>query len=39
MSQKSSAPPMPTAAEKLVRYTFRVMCKHHSAQNKIRIFL
>jgi transposase len=39
MSQKSSAPPMRVPAEKLVRDIRRATRKHHSAQNKIRIFL
>jgi transposase len=39
MSQKSSAPPTRVPAEKLVRDIRHATRKHHSAQNKIRIFL
>ncbi|GGJ28247.1 hypothetical protein GCM10011320_39470 [Neoroseomonas lacus] len=39
MSQKSSASAAKPAAEKVVRDTRRATCKHHSAEDKIRIVL
>jgi hypothetical protein len=39
MSQNYSVPPTRVPADKLVRDIRRATRKHHSAQNKIRIFL
>jgi hypothetical protein len=39
MSRKTSAPPARVPAEKLVRDIRRAKRKHHSVEDKIRIFL